>query len=300
MFTVFFELQAFPAEVPTLLFFIEFLALSFRSPKSITNVLASVKLFHERQGLGLEQFGALRLRLALRALGRTLRHHPVQAAPLPASLLAPLVRVADSLGGWALAFKALVLFAFFTFARLSSLVPPRQGEFDPSRWPTVGDLVVGQSGASLRIKYSKTRQTADAGFRVPFRASGVLPCPVQAARAVLLRAHSLHLPPSAPLFAGFHAGSGEFVSLTQPRARAMLAGALRVLRLPRGAFSFHSFRRGGCSHAFAQGASESDLALHGDWRSVAIRQYYPAGLARDRVAKVLTQGGPPSPSQFFH
>ena len=99
LFTVFFDLQAFPADVHTLLLFIEFLTLSFTSPKSVSNVMASVKLHHERLGVSLQHFGHLKLRLAFRSLGRTMRTHTVQAAPFPPRLLAPLARFAGGLGG---------------------------------------------------------------------------------------------------------------------------------------------------------------------------------------------------------
>ena len=246
LFSVFFGLQAFPADVRTLLLFLEFLTLSFASPKSVANVMASVKFHHERLGFDLQRFEHIRLRLALRSLGRTMRTAPSQAAPFPPQLLAPLVGFADRLGPWALAFRALVILAFFTFARLSSLVP----------------------------------------LRVACR----LPCPVAVVTSLLDRAARLRLPFSAPLFAR-GGGAQALVSLTQPQARALLAPGLGLLGLPPTAFSFHSFRRGGCSFAFAQGAVESDLAQHGDWRSAAIREYYPPLLARARVADALARAG---------
>ena len=291
---MFFGLQAFPADVRTLLLFLEFLTLSFASPKSVANVMASVKFHHERLGFDLQRFEHIRLRLALRSLGRTMRTPPSQAAPFPPQLLAPLVSFADRLGPWALAFRALVVLAFFTFARLSSLVPPAAGAFDISRWPTVGDVARVGEGALLRLKYSKTRQGADGGFQVPLRVACRLPCPVAVVTSLLDRAARLRLPFSAPLFAregGGGGGAQALVSLTQPQARALLARGLGLLGLPPTAFSFHSFRRGGCSFAFAQGAVESDLAQHGDWRSAAIREYYPPLLARARVADALARAG---------
>ena len=44
---------------------------------------------------------------------------------------------------------------------------------------------------------------------------------------------------------------------------------------------------GGCTLAFQRGVAESDLAIHGVWRSAAIREYYPAEVARGRVAAAL-------------
>ena len=101
----------------------------------------------------------------------------------------------------------------------------------------MGDISVEGGAASLRLKYSKTRQSADGGFTVPLRVAGVLPCPVSVARALLDRACALRVP---------------------------LGRGLQALGLPSRAFSFHSFRRGGCSFAFQQGATEADLARQGD------------------------------------
>ena len=53
---------------------------------------------------------------------------------------------------------------------------------------------------------------------------------------------------------------------------------------------------GVCTLAFERGAAEPDLALHGDWRSSAIRAYYPALAARSRVALALAQHTSVTPS----
>ena len=284
---MFYDLLPFPASVDTLLCFIEFLTLSYRAPKAVSNVVASIRFHHERLGHGDGQFSHIRVRLALRSLAFTMRNHVSPAPPLPFRLLAPLVGAARILGDWDLPFGTLAVFAFFTFARLSSLVPPRTGVFDPSRWPTLGDLRVTEGMATLVIRYSKTRQTADGGFVVPLRASQAQPCPVALAAALLVRARSLGLPPSAPLFSSRGAGRRAPISLTQGQARRFLKLTLRAAGVAPDAFSFHSFRRGGCSLAFERGAAEPDLALQGDWRSAAVRSYYPARLARDRVALAL-------------
>ena len=228
-----------------------------------------------------------------------MRTLPKQAAPFPAPLLHHVLRAAAVLGSWAEAFRALVLFAFFSFARLGSLLPPDDRCFDPSRYPVLTDLRVGSGRAQLRIKFSKTRQHADGGFSVPFLPSESLPCPVSAARRLLHRAALVAAPSGAPLFARFAGSDAPLLSMSQHRARSFLRTTLLVMGRSPSEFSFHSFRRGGCTHAFAGGALESDLALHGDWKSEAIRGYYPRGLAQLRVAQVLARASPsPTPSLF--
>ena len=117
-------------------------------------------------------------------------------------------------------------------------------------------------------------------------------CPVGCASALLAAAAGAGRPQGAPLFMALGPHGGSSRSLTQPLGREFLAKALVLLGLPRHAYTFHSFRRGGCSLAFGRGAAESDLARHGDWRSTAIREYYPATAARQRVAGLLSSSPP--------
>ena len=116
---------------------------------------------------------------------------------------------------------------------------------------------------------------------------GILPCPVAMAEALLARAAARLALPTSPLFACWQGVGTQPLSLSQGAARRFLAITLRALGQPPSQFTFHSFRRGGCTHAFAGGALLSDLALHGDWSSDAIRRYYPRSLAQLRVADIL-------------
>ena len=246
-FAVFYGLEAFPASLDTLLLFLEFLAISYSSPKAVTNVLSSVKFQYAWFACDRSVFDHVRVRLAVRSLPFTMRAHVSPAPPFPLRLLRPLGLASQAFGRWALPFTALVVFAFCTFARLSSLVPPSAGAFDSYRWPTLADLTVGGEWATLRLKYSKTRQAADGGFLVPLRVSQALPCPVRLARRLLRRAKHLGLPLSAPLFTGGE-GRGEHLGafLVQPQAHELHKRGLVALGLAPTAFLFHSFRRGGC------------------------------------------------------
>ena len=290
---MFYGLQAFPTPLRTLLLLVEYLTLFYAAPKAIGNVVASLRFHHERLGFSFKTFEHLQLRLALRSLPFTLRATPSPALPFPPSLLGSLLAAGCSLGPWALPFRALCLFAFYSFARLASLVPASAFGFDVSRFPTLADLSVQGDRAALRIKFSKTRQAADGGFWAPFLPVSSGPCPVQMARVLKQRALRLGLGPFCPLFSAFRQTGGAPLPLTQARARLFLRQCLQQLRLPLQRYSFHSFRRGGCTFAFQQGAVESDLALHGDWRSSAVRAYYPADGARLRVASLLSGNPPP-------
>ena len=170
------------------------------------------------------------------------------------------MRAAGVLGRWGLPFQALAVFAFCTFAQLSSLVPVSAAKFDGTRWPTVGDLRREGEFATLCMTYSKTQQAADGGFLVPMHASNMPLCPVALAQALLDRATRLRLPLLTPLFAASGTGESEpFVSLSQGVARGFLQRYLKVLGLTHKAYFFHSFRRGGVLLPLREGHSRRTL-----------------------------------------
>ena len=131
----------------------------------------------------------------------------------------------------------------------------------------------------------------DAGeqFWVPLLAvPGESFCPVAALGGLLEVAKGL--PANTPLFFVEErvGGVGKRVfPLTMRAAREWLAFCLRVLGAGHLGLTFHSFRRGACSLAFAAGAETGDLKQHGGWRSDTVRGYFPAVEARRRVARRL-------------
>ena len=113
-FTAHFREPDFPATPHSLVLFREFLLCPFRAPKSVTNALAFVSVFHLDAGLASGAFVSRKLELFRRSLYLTLRHVPAQAALMPFEVLVLLCRGARGLGDAGLAFTA----------KLSSLVPP--------------------------------------------------------------------------------------------------------------------------------------------------------------------------------
>ena len=294
LFTAFareFGARDFPASTSTLLAFAEFLLVSFTAEKSVLNALASVRHFHLDCGLPTEAFDDRALLLWRRALPLTFRSQRAQAQALPLELLRQLCQLSRLLGvkGEVLATLMAVLFA--SMARLSSLLPHTRGAFDVSRHPTCRDVIDRGGLCLLRIKWAKAHQHTEQGFWVPLmRRQDTDVCPVVALERLRALRGSTGLA-GGPLFflpceKGAHGGSGA--PLTMPVARAWLAVLLAGMgRHPR-EFSFHSFRRGACTLAFANGASEGDIMQLGGWRSSAVRAYFPALDARKRAAVKLS------------
>ena len=156
-----------------------------------------------------------------------MRATPSPAAPFPPQLLQPLLRATEQFGRWAVPFRALILFAFVTFARLGSLLPVLARGFDCSRFPVLSDLAFDGEGGTFNLKFSKTRQAAHPGFRIPFLTTGNLHCPVRVALELRAKAQRLGFAGSSPLFAAVTGLGQAPVSLTQARARFLLKLGLR-------------------------------------------------------------------------
>ena len=58
-------------------------------------------------------------------------------------------------------FLSIYLFAFFSFLRLSNMVPHTKNGFDPSRHLARGDIIFSDNEAIVLVKWSKTIQSRD-------------------------------------------------------------------------------------------------------------------------------------------
>ena len=262
---------------------------SVTAPKSVLNALASIKHFHLDREFSVVAFDARSLRLWRRALPLTCRHVPVQAPPLDLALLCQLCQLSLRLGPGGGVFAALLSFQYASMARLSSLLPQSTQVYDTTRLPTFEDVELRGGQWHLRIKWAKAHQDAASGFWVPLLPRpGLTACPV-ARWGDLLRLRGSRTE-GAPLF--WVPGRVTGGTLTHsPLTISVARGWLKILltRLGRGeeGFSFHSLRRGACTSAFREGASEGDLRALGGWRSDAVRCYFPAEESRCRAARAL-------------
>ena len=206
---------------------------------------------------------------------------------------------AGAFGAAGLAFATLLSVAFFSMARLSSLVPTSPNTADSTRHPSFADVGVEGDRVTLRIKWAKCHQRAEQGFTVPLLKMEASPaCPVD------LLASLTHLvrgaPNTTPLFSYPLAQSGlrrGYRSLCTGGGgggggRRQLQALLLRLGLAGEGYTFHSLRRGACSRAYEQGASIPDLQFMGGWRGDSVQLYLPAAAARDRAASFLHSHGP--------
>ena len=269
--------------------FAEFLARSYSATKSVTNALSSLRTFHLIFGFSPLAFDDFQVTLWRRALPLTARSLPSQAPSLTVPLLQRLCTRARGFGRRGLVFAALLATAFYSLARLSSLVLQVAHGADASRVPLLRDLGWEEGRVVLNLKWGKTKQATSQGFRVPLLPVHRAACPHT---LLALLATSLKgSPPELPLFS-FRQDTGKggiWVSFNVNSARRFLGFLLRKEGLQDRGFTFHSLRRGGCTLGFRGGAQLSDLQLLGGWRSRAIDEYYPHLEARARAAEVLVR-----------
>ena len=293
-FSFYYGFRDFPASTAVLGAFGEFLLRTYRAPKSVTNVLSSVRGFHGCYGFSTEGFEHPKFALYVRALPLTVRHLASPAPPLPVRVLEQLCTRAAELGPTGRVLAAFFSTLFFSMARASSLIPRSSVVFDRTRLPVLGDLRMVEGHFLLNIKWGKGCQLTAQGFTVPLMQVPRSPaCPVKNLQALLVLAGGS--PASAPLFSlpgkkEQRAKGGPSLHFTL--ARSWLDTLLRTLGLGSSRFSFHSFRRGSCTAAFEEGADLDDIKALGGWRSDAVSAYRPVLAARRRAAASLTRLNP--------
>ena len=278
-FAHYFQLVDLPAHERTLLCFAEFLLRSFSATKSVTNALSAVKRLHLDLGLPVEAFETTAVARWRRALPLTVRAGVQRAHPLSWEALERLCQAASRVHSFGSTLVALLSLLFHSMARVSSLLPGAGVQFDVTRHATRRDCQKQGKGYKFQVKWAKTHQHTDQAFWVPILPRHGSPaCPV-AALDHLLRGDGGG--GSCPLF------RVDGRPLAVPLARGWLRALLVSVGLQANAFTFHSFRRGSCTLAFARGAHIDDLKALGGWRSDSVALYRSAADARLRAANAL-------------
>ena len=170
-----------------------------------------------------------------------------------------------------LTFMALYTFSFFSFLRLSNLLPHTTKQFDITRHMARGNIIFTQVGATVIIKWSKTipdRKTTRT-LAIPNLGCSDF-CPIQALRNMLT---SYPGTDNDPLFRIYNRGS--LVVLTDSMARKHLKKISNLLEI-QPSLTFHAFRRSASAWAFQHGVLLEHIQAHGTWKSDAVWSYIQA------------------------
>ena len=124
----------------------------------------------------------------------------------------------------------------------------------------------------MLLKWSKTLQNRDQVrlITLPKLGASVL-CPYKALQAL----YKLYNPgDNDPLFQC--KTTRGFQVMTDSRVRKTLANVFNRMQLPKGYFTFHSFRRSGASAAFNANVPVTSIKQHGTWTSDCVWTYIQA------------------------
>ena len=203
---------------------------------------------------------------------------PVVKLVIDQTLLLQIITVSDHLQ-FPLVYKSLYLLAFFSFLRLSNILPHTMKTFDKSRHLCVGDVIFADQRAVIVVKWSKTLQdrVKTTTVDVPCLGSSAL-CPVTALKQMLFKypSHS-----DAPLFQIPNVVS--LTPLTDSTARKHLNQVSNILGLHR-SLTFHDFCRGGSFWAFQHGVPIHHIQAQGTWTSDCVWQYIALPSSQSQVS----------------
>ncbi|KAE8240569.1 hypothetical protein A4X03_0g8485 [Tilletia caries] len=256
-----------------------------KSDRTVRNHLSALKAWHEMWALPWTRYGLVDRALqgvAKCAPGKAALRPPIQVVDLSAVQLF----LQPSTNPLHAAVWTCSLCAFWAVCRLGELTVPSPLLVNPARHVCrshVGQSrSVGQDLAALQIDLPWTKTTGTDGMAKIISSRDDELDPLHALQWHLhLNSSTTADLDSTPLFSyKVSAGSGfRLVPLTKGKMLEVFSDAL--LRARRPTFSGHSFRIGGATHYWHQGATVDQIKLLGGWASDSFRVYL-----RDPIAGI--------------
>ena len=229
------------SQVTTLVFlaFMEYLHTSGMSASNVANYLTAIRSMMIIHALDTTPLRDQRVPLFIKALKINRPLQPHLPVCMDQEALLRIISVAETLP-LSFVYVPLYLLAFFSFLRISNILPHSAAQFDSSRHLCKGDLISSANSVVIIIKWSKTLQDRKKVATVTIPALGASPlCPLNALKKLL---HIHPLTDDHPLFIFYK--QGRPVTLTDSMARKHLKHISCLLGLPKH-YTFHDFRRGG-------------------------------------------------------
>ena len=169
-----------------ILTFLEFLTFNNITYSGLLNYLSAVKATLSSFGVDISAFNDPRIKLYNKAI---MRHRPLNPSIKPiihVNTLHLIIQHTDSMYMGHI-FKAAILLSFFSFVRISNLVPHSIASYDPLKQLLRGDIIFANPGVHMIIKWSKTLQNKDKVKVLKVPSLGTSPlCPVAALKKILL------------------------------------------------------------------------------------------------------------------
>ena len=149
-------LPAFQVTPSILLAYLEYLSKCRFSESHMANHMSALQAFHIMHGLCTKAFQDHRISLYFKSL--KLKGNLPKNKPDPHSFHIGVSNCTSKNNQHQVTFVALYYFCFFSFLRLSNLLPHTPNTFDITRHLARGDIIFTSFGAIVIIKWSKTMQ----------------------------------------------------------------------------------------------------------------------------------------------
>ena len=261
------NLQLLQVNTVILLSFMEFCYSNGMTQSNISNHIAAIRAMFIIHGLNTDPFKDHRITLYTKSLKINAVFKPRTVTIISIHMLQEIVNMA-SLLQQPVVYKALYLFCFFSFMRLSNVLPHSALAFDITRHLSRGDLIFGDKFCTVIIKWSKTMQDRKETSTISIPALGDSPlCPIAALQKMF---HDIPAPSNSPLFLCRH--QQKLVTLADSAARKHLKMISKLLNVSP-PLTFHSFRKSATTWAFQNGVPLQEIMKHGTWSSNAVWTY---------------------------
>ena len=271
LFCQYFQFNPFPVSKPMYLLYLVFLSRSLSSYRSVVNYLGISTHINRSFGTSLAFLQDYDVYLAKRAVRRIMGDYVARKEPITVEILLKLFSQFDFNNHLHVCMRALFLVAFFSFLRISNLVPHQLSDIaNPQACHlTPSNVTFTSQGALLRITHTKTIQFRERQLEIPLPCIPGSPlCPVTALKQYLA---SVQLPPRSPLFVC--KTQDAYSPILAHQYNAFIKASLSAIGFNPAHYSSHSFRRGGATFAFSRDAPTAFIKAQGDWKSDAYLVY---------------------------
>ena len=184
-FTVFMQVSLMELCPRILLAYLQFLTTNGSSAPTLANHMSAIKANLAIHGLPTQIFHDPRIKYFQKSITLHRPFKPALKAIIDIDTLQLMVRLCDS-SYMGQVFKAVYTVAFFSFLRLSNLVPHSTKLFSPLYHLARGDIIFAPPGLHMLIKWSKTIQDRKTVKILKLPSLGSNPiCPVAAVKNLL-------------------------------------------------------------------------------------------------------------------
>ena len=266
-------LSTFQVNIDQFLAFLEYLVQNQISASKLANYVSAIRTHFIMYSWDTAILKDQKISMFIKSVTINRPFQPKTVSILDIDVLQKIIDVSKTLP-YSETFVPLYLLAFFSFLRLSNIIPHSIPSFDLTRHLARGDILFADDTAVVLIKWSKTIQDRKKTATISIPNLGKSPlCPVNALLAMFER---IPAGKNAPLF--MLKKKTVVTTLTDSVARKHLKQVSQILG-QKPPFTFHSFRKAGATWAFQHGVPLEHIKSHGTWVSDAVYTYLHASVS---------------------